>query len=163
MTSFGEWLASKRKSLGLTQGELAAQLGVHERSIARYEQGAGGPPNRNNVRRIAQFFSANYDELLAFAMGEGAGPDTPLRLPPVSPELVYRLKVEAEHRGLSVNRWLEIILDYLESLEPVTRALVEDAMVRRAPAASDPKGIVRPKAGRLHPAAEDKEHAAASR
>lgn len=40
---FGAYVVSKRKALGLTQGELARRAGVGRRSVIRIEQGASNP------------------------------------------------------------------------------------------------------------------------
>ena len=60
--SFGERLASLRKTAGFTQIELAAELGVSQRMVAYYESPAATPP-ANLLPQIAAALGVSIDEL----------------------------------------------------------------------------------------------------
>ena len=60
--SFGERLASLRKTAGFTQIELAAELGVSQRMVAYSESPAATPP-ANLLPQIAAALGVSIDEL----------------------------------------------------------------------------------------------------
>ena len=71
---FGDKLREQRKKAGLTQGELAPQIGVTARTLANYENGSRHPQNRSVYYKLADFFNldVNYfltedEEFLAMA------------------------------------------------------------------------------------------------
>lgn len=63
MTDFGQRLASLRKAAGLTQQELADEIGASRRMIAYYESESDHPP-ANLLAHIAQALNLSTDELL---------------------------------------------------------------------------------------------------
>jgi transcriptional regulator with XRE-family HTH domain len=67
MGSFGERLASLRKTAGFTQVELAAELGVSQRMMAYYESPSATPP-ANLLPQIAAALGVTIDEL--FGVGK---------------------------------------------------------------------------------------------
>jgi transcriptional regulator with XRE-family HTH domain len=76
---FGDKLREQRKKAGLTQGELALEIGVTMRTLANYENGSRHPQNRSVYYKLADFFEVdvNYfltedEEFLALA-AEGYG------------------------------------------------------------------------------------------
>lgn len=58
----GWFIATRRKSLGLTQAELAERIGVSKSAIAKWETD-GGLPDRDNLRRLAEIMKVSVDEL----------------------------------------------------------------------------------------------------
>ena len=60
--SFGQRLASLRKTAGFTQIELAAELGVSQRMVAYYESPAATPP-ANLLPQIAAALGVSIDDL----------------------------------------------------------------------------------------------------
>ena len=63
---FGERLARLRTAKGLTQRQLAAQLGVSQRVITYYENESAYPP-AHLVPKVAQAFGVGIEELLGAA------------------------------------------------------------------------------------------------
>ena len=61
---FNQKLQELRKSKGLTQEELAAQLFVSRTAISKWESGRGYP-SIESLKIIASFFSISLDELLS--------------------------------------------------------------------------------------------------
>lgn len=51
--TFGEKLKNARKTMNLSQGELAAITGISERSLYTYEQ-LGTLPRKSNIKKIAE-------------------------------------------------------------------------------------------------------------
>lgn len=60
---FGQNLYTLRKAAGLTQGDLAKQLGLDRSSYAYYETGVS-LPNFENLKRLADIFGVTTDYLL---------------------------------------------------------------------------------------------------
>ena len=61
---FGDKLREQRKKAGLTQGELAAKIGVTMRTLANYESGVRHPQNRDIYYKIADFFGLDVNYFL---------------------------------------------------------------------------------------------------
>ena len=59
---FGDFLKIRRKSLRLTQQELAERIGVSKSAIAKWETD-GGLPDRDNLRRLSEVMSVSVDEM----------------------------------------------------------------------------------------------------
>ena len=62
--TFGEKFKAERSRLGLTQAEVAAQLGVNLRMITRYENGKSFPRTRDGYKKIADFFGVDVNYFL---------------------------------------------------------------------------------------------------
>ena len=70
--SFGDWLKRKRKSLDLTQAELANQVGCSAAAIRKIEA-EERRPSAQIVRRLAEIFDIPKDQepaFLRFARGD---------------------------------------------------------------------------------------------
>ena len=63
MTVFSNNLRNRRRILGLTQKELAAQLGYSEKAISKWESGAGMPPSLM-LPTIARELGTSIDDLM---------------------------------------------------------------------------------------------------
>ena len=61
--NFGEVLQTKRKSMGLTQEDLADKLFVSSKTISNWETGKT-TPDIDNLIRIASLFQISLDNLL---------------------------------------------------------------------------------------------------
>lgn len=61
---FGEKLQSLRKSMGITQEELARQIFVSRAAVSKWESGRGYP-NIESLKEISEFFSVSIDALLS--------------------------------------------------------------------------------------------------
>lgn len=62
--NFSERLRTLRKKSGLTQEELAFQVGIHEMTIRRLEKGIKEPTNLNIIKKLATVLHVSEDELL---------------------------------------------------------------------------------------------------
>ena len=71
MEDFGERLRKLRTNRDMSQGELAAQLGVVPSSVGKYERVAGSFPSVEILIKISDFFGVTLDYLLK---GETATP-----------------------------------------------------------------------------------------
>ena len=60
--SFGQFIALRRKHLGLTQEELADRVGVSKSAIAKWEID-GGLPDRDNLKRLSEAINVSVDDL----------------------------------------------------------------------------------------------------
>ena len=69
---FGYFIAERRKSMRLTQEELAAKIGVSKSAIAKWETD-GGLPDRDNLRKLAEAISLSVDELHKVIGSSGTG------------------------------------------------------------------------------------------
>lgn len=61
---FGDILRSLRKSRNMTQGDLAAAIGVEQSSISKYEGKAQVIPSNDVKKKIAELFGVSIDYLL---------------------------------------------------------------------------------------------------
>ncbi len=61
-TSFGHFIAARRKHLRLTQEELAARIGVSKSAIAKWEVD-GGLPDRDNLKKLSEVINVSVDDL----------------------------------------------------------------------------------------------------
>ena len=59
---FGRFIAERRKSMRLTQEELAGKIGVSKSAIAKWETD-GGLPDRDNLKKLAEAINLSVDEL----------------------------------------------------------------------------------------------------
>ena len=60
--TFGQYIARRRKHMGLTQEELAEKVGVSKSAIAKWENN-GGLPDRDNLKRLSDVINISVDEL----------------------------------------------------------------------------------------------------
>ncbi len=67
--TFGETIQKLRKEAGLSQEELAYQLGVSRQAVSKWERDSGYPETEK-ILRMAKLFHVSLDELL----GEGDAP-----------------------------------------------------------------------------------------
>jgi HTH-type transcriptional regulator, competence development regulator len=65
--SFGERIRELRKEAGMTQRDVAANLGIDFTYLSKLENDRGETPGEKTVRRIAELFDAEPEELLALA------------------------------------------------------------------------------------------------
>ena len=61
-TSFGKFIAKRRKYFRMTQEELAEKIGVSKSAVAKWETN-GGLPDRDNLRRLSEALSVSVDDL----------------------------------------------------------------------------------------------------
>jgi len=66
--AFGNYLYDLRKRSGLSQNTLAAQLGVTNKAVSKWETGKS-KPTTNTLRKIATLFGLSVDELLKIREG----------------------------------------------------------------------------------------------
>lgn len=63
--TFGKRIRELRTQRGLTQPQLAAQLGMSLRTVKNYELGTSLPRTRETYQKLADFFHVNINYLLA--------------------------------------------------------------------------------------------------
>lgn len=74
--SFGAFIADQRRTLGLTQAEVAARLHVTDKAVSRWERGVG-LPDINMLEPLAQVLHLTLDELIhTGTSGTGSGADS---------------------------------------------------------------------------------------
>jgi transcriptional regulator with XRE-family HTH domain len=71
--AFGHRLRQARKKAGLSQAELAAQIGVHQPWISEMEHGGQGPVSATTLIHLARALGVSTDDLLG-VHGEQAHP-----------------------------------------------------------------------------------------
>lgn len=147
MTRLAVLLQATRKKQNISQVELAERIGVHFNTLSRAEN--GGKPNRNNLKRMAEFLGEPVDALLAevgsdTAVGEVIGGGRGASMLP--PAAATRLEQFALQAGTSPGEWLGRLLEWIEhqpalwrefliSTVAATRTEAEaDELQRRGPA-----------------------------
>ncbi len=60
---FGNYLSNLRRKAGLTQRMLAGQLGVSDKAVSKWENGAA-KPTTNTIRALAELYGLSVEELL---------------------------------------------------------------------------------------------------
>jgi transcriptional regulator with XRE-family HTH domain len=65
--SFARRIQELRRESGLTQRQVADQLGIDFTYLSKLENSRGEPPGEETIRGLARLFKANPDELLALA------------------------------------------------------------------------------------------------
>lgn len=60
--SLGRFIADRRKSLRMTQEELAEKIHVSKSAIAKWETN-GGIPDRDNLKRLSEVINVSVDDL----------------------------------------------------------------------------------------------------
>lgn len=63
LIKIGKYIAGKRKSLGMTQKQLAEKLGMSDKSVSKWERGVS-VPNINTLILISEKFDIPVDEML---------------------------------------------------------------------------------------------------
>jgi HTH-type transcriptional regulator, competence development regulator len=110
--SFGKRIQELRRERGMTQRQVAGELGIDFTYLSKLENDRGEPPGEDLVRRLAQLFEVEAEELLAKAgkipaeLRERAQGDlqfaTLLRtLPSLSPDQLKRVYKSAGVPGAS--------------------------------------------------------------
>lgn len=97
MEDFGERLRKLRTNRDMSQGELAAQLGVVPSSVGKYERVAGSFPSVEILIKISDFFGVTLDYLLK---GETATPSVENN---ISGQLSNSPFIQANHGGVVIN------------------------------------------------------------
>lgn len=64
--TLGRFIAARRRSMRLTQKELAKQVGVSKSAIAKWETD-GGIPERDNLKKLSEAMNVSVDDLLRMA------------------------------------------------------------------------------------------------
>jgi len=101
---FGQRLAALRVERGLTQGELAQQLGVTRDAVTYYERAAKNP-NADFIAKTAVFFGVGFDDLL----GNAKAPRKPGPTPHIA-QLTDRLSKLPRAQQKMVTAMLEAAL-----------------------------------------------------
>ena len=65
--SFGQFIQQKRRDLKLTQRHVAEKLGIDFTYLSKLENDRGEPPGEETVRKLAELFSVDVEQLLALA------------------------------------------------------------------------------------------------
>ncbi len=65
--SFGKRIRELRRAKGLTQRQVAAELGIDFTYLSKLENDRGEPPGEETVRRLARLYGADPEDLLALA------------------------------------------------------------------------------------------------
>ncbi len=65
--SFGQRIQELRRQAGLTQRQVAAKLDIDFTYLSKLENSRGEPPGETTIRRLANLYRADPDELLALA------------------------------------------------------------------------------------------------
>ena len=60
--TLGQFIAKRRKYMGLTQEELGGKIGVSKSAVAKWEID-GGLPDRDNLKRLSKAIGVSVDNL----------------------------------------------------------------------------------------------------
>ena len=60
--TLGQFIANRRKYLGLTQEELGEKIGVSKSAVAKWEID-GGLPDRDNLKKLSEVISVSVNDL----------------------------------------------------------------------------------------------------
>ena len=97
--SIGERIQALRKARGLSQEELAAQIGVSRQAVSKWEAGQS-QPDLDKVISMSRFFGVSTDYLLMGA-AEAPSPSRIIQLPPpLQPDQRYFLIATAANLGI---------------------------------------------------------------
>ena len=66
---FGNYIYERRCKAGMTQAEMAEQLGVTNKAVSKWETGKS-KPTTNTLRKMAVLFGLSIEELLKIREGE---------------------------------------------------------------------------------------------
>ena len=72
--TFGSMIAQLRKQRGMTQLELAEQMGVTDKAVSKWERDLSFP-DVSSLPRLAEIFEVSVDDLMGVAGQEEAGKD----------------------------------------------------------------------------------------
>ena len=97
MNDFGERLRKLRLSKDLSQGDLAAQLGVVPSSVGKYERVADSFPSVEILIKISDFFGVTLDYLLK------GTETTPSVENNISGQISNSPFIQANHGGVVIN------------------------------------------------------------
>lgn len=97
MDDFGERLRKLRKGRDLSQGDLAAQLGVVPSAVGKYERMPGSYPSVEVLIKISDFFGVTLDYLLK---GTETAPSVENN---ISGLLSNSPFIQANHGGMVIN------------------------------------------------------------
>ena len=126
----GQFIARRRKAIGLTQKELADRLGVTNKAVSKWETG-GGMPDISVLQELSRILEVSVDELLS---GK-AEPEVPaVRVLPAEQrkdlkDMVLRIVVDsAEGDKVRVNLPLGLVEAALDMGMDVTQFTGTDAL-----------------------------------
>ena len=71
---FGNYIYDLRKKAGLSQSELAAQLGVTNKAVSKWENGKA-KPSTDTIRKLANLLGVAVETLLEKKKGRGTYAD----------------------------------------------------------------------------------------
>lgn len=74
-TTLGQFIASRRNYMNLTQEELAERIGVTKSAVAKWETD-GGLPDRDNLMKLAEIINMSVDDLHRIIKGRSADIDS---------------------------------------------------------------------------------------
>ncbi len=100
---FGQWVASQRQAVNLTQEQLAERIGLDKQQVYRIEK--GGSTKRATVVKIAQALNADSDYAVSLAFGVAS----------------KKTVLDVENKQAEATRAAELIKDFL-SLTPGQQA-----------------------------------------
>ncbi|MDM8301530.1 helix-turn-helix domain-containing protein [Collinsella tanakaei] len=108
--SFGATIAALRKQKGMTQLELARQMGVTDKAVSKWERDLSFP-DVASLPKLAEVLDTSVDELLEVKSAAQEQPDAPTTKVPALVELV--LKAVALAMGVGVTA-----LTIMDEIEP---------------------------------------------
>ena len=108
--SFGATIAALRKQKGMTQLELAHQMGVTDKAVSKWERDLSFP-DVASLPKLAEVLDTSVDELLEVKSAAQEEPDAPTAKVPALVELV--LKAVALAMGVGVTA-----LTIMDEIEP---------------------------------------------
>lgn len=100
----GQFIARRRKAIGLTQKELADRLGVTNKAVSKWETG-GGMPDISVLQELSRILEVSVDELLAGEYEEESRPEKRIT-EKGHPAADRRDKEKQGRSGLSVKRMI---------------------------------------------------------
>lgn len=121
MGSFQTVLKSLRKSLGLTQDELASALNISRSAIGMYEKGAR-EPDYETLELIADYFNVDIDYLLGRTLKTTKIP---------SPNSNYYLNEETSAIAQEIfeNKELRLLFDTAKDADPEDLSTVHNMLL----------------------------------
>ena len=108
--SFGATIAALRKQKGMTQLELARQMGVTDKAVSKWERDLSFP-DVTSLPKLAEVLDTSVDELLAIKSAAREEPKASTAKVPALVELV--LKAVALAMGIGVT-----VLTIMDEIEP---------------------------------------------